>query len=132
MATGKKIRILLTKSAMDAHDRGVRTVARALRDAGMEVIFTRFELPEDIVKPAQEEDVDAIGISSSNSAHNYFASEVMELLRQRSMGHIPVILGGIIPEEDIPGLKRLGIKGIFGPGTSISQIADFIYSQFNV
>ena len=130
MATGKKIRVLLTKSAMDAHDRGVRTVARTLRDAGMEVIFTRFELPEDIVKPAQEEDVDIIGISSSNSAHNYFASKVRELLRQRDMGHIQVILGGIIPEEDIPALNGLGIKGVFGPGTPTSQIVDFIRSQF--
>jgi methylmalonyl-CoA mutase C-terminal domain/subunit len=129
MDTGKKIRVLLTKSAMDAHDRGVRTIAKALRDAGMEVIFTRFELPEDIVKPAQEEDVGIIGISSSNSAHTYFATALMDLLRQRDMDHIPVILGGIIPQEDIPLLKEIGIREVFGPGTPTGQIVDFIRSH---
>lgn len=129
MDTGEKIRVLLTKSAMDAHDRGVRTVARALRDAGMEVIFTRFELPEDIVRPAEEEDVAVIGISSSNGAHLYFASEVMRLLQQRAMDHISVIFGGITPAQDVPELRRLGIRDVFGPGSPTDQIVAFIRSE---
>ena len=119
-------RILLTKSALDAHDRGVRTIARALRDAGLEVVFTRFELPEEIIKPAQEEDVDLVGISSSMGEHRYIVPRVTELLKERGLDHIGVIVGGIIPEEDIPELLAQGVGRVFGPGTSTQEVVDYL------
>jgi methylmalonyl-CoA mutase C-terminal domain/subunit len=124
-----KIRVLLTKSELDAHDRGVRTIAAALRDAGFEVIFTRFLMPEEIVKTALEEDVDVIGISSSIGGHMVIASEVMNLIKKNNLSHITVILGGIIPNDDIPQLLQLGIAKTFGPGTSPNAVADYLISK---
>ena len=126
---GKKIRVLLTKARMDAHDRGVRYVASVLRDAGIEVIFHRFELPEEIVKAALEEDVDVIGISVFSGGHKWFCSRVMKGLKEKNAENILVILGGIIPDDDIPGLLEMGIGRVFGPGSLGSEIVDYLISQ---
>lgn len=121
-----RIRILLTKSETDAHDRGVITVAAGLRDAGFEVIFTRFLFTDEIVKSALEEDVDVIGIGSLVGGHNEVASDLMKRLKENNMVGTPVILGGIIPDRDIPELERMGISKVFGPGTPIYEITKFI------
>lgn len=117
----KKIRVLLTIARFDGHDRGVRYVARKLIEAGMEVIFTRYVLPEDIVKAAMEEDVDVIGISFSVGGHKYVSSEVVRLLKENAMD-IPVILGGVIPDDDQPELIKIGVRRIFGPGAYADEI----------
>ncbi len=122
----KKIRILLSKWIMDAHDRGVRTVAKTLADAGLEVVFTRFETPIEAVKAAQDEDVDIVGISCSMGGHKYFASEIMKLMEERNMGNIPVIFGGIIPPKDKKELLELGVESVFGPGTSLAEISAYV------
>jgi methylmalonyl-CoA mutase C-terminal domain/subunit len=121
-----KLKVLLTKSALDAHDRGLRVIAHALRDAGHEVVFTRFELPLEVVRAAQDEDVDAIGISYFMGAHSYFVEEIVGGLKDRGLGHIRVVLGGIIPEEDKPRLLKLGVARIFPPGTSPQGVAEFL------
>jgi len=125
----KRFRVLLTKSALDAHDRGLRVIARTLRDAGMEVVFTRFELPQEVVKAAAEEDVDAIGISSFMGAHNYFVREIMRGLRERGLDGVKVVLGGIIPEADQPGLLQMGVAGVFPPGTPPAEVVNFLRQQ---
>ena len=124
----QKIRILLAKPGLDGHDRGVKVVARALRDAGMEVIYTGLhKSPEQIVEAALQEDVDVIGLSSLSGAHMALFSRVMELLEQNDMvADTLVIGGGIIPDADVSTLKKVGIKGIFGPGTDTDEIVKFI------
>ncbi len=123
----KKIRILIAKPGLDGHDRGAKVVARALRDAGFEVIYTGLrQTPEQIVNTALQEDVDVIGLSILSGAHNYIFPRIMELLKEKGMEDVFVIAGGIIPEVDIPFLKSIGISEIFLPGTSTEDIIKFI------
>ncbi|GAB4558408.1 MAG: cobalamin B12-binding domain-containing protein [Anaerolineae bacterium] len=123
----QRIRVLVAKPGLDGHDRGAKVVARALRDAGMEVIYTGIrQTPEMIVEAALQEDVDVIGLSILSGAHKTLCSRIMSLLREHGMDDILVLVGGIIPEEDHPYLRSLGIRGIFGPGTSTQEIIDFI------
>ncbi|HEX9341100.1 MAG TPA: cobalamin B12-binding domain-containing protein [Thermoplasmata archaeon] len=122
----KKIRVLIAKPGLDGHDRGAKVVARALRDAGMEVIYTGLrQTPEDIVEAAIQEDVDAIGLSSLSGAHMTLFPAVVRLLKKRKAGDIIVVAGGIIPEEDVPKLKKAGIRMVFGPGTTLGDIVAF-------
>jgi methylmalonyl-CoA mutase C-terminal domain/subunit len=124
---GKKIRVLIAKPGLDGHDRGAKVVARALRDAGMEVIYTGLrQTPEQIVETAIQEDVDVIGLSILSGAHTHLFPKVMELLKENNIEDIVVMGGGVIPEEDIPELKRLGIAEIFTPGTDTRDIIKFI------
>jgi len=116
--TDRKIRVLIAKPGLDGHDRGAKVIARALRDAGMEVIYTGLrQTPEQIVAAAVQEDVDAIGLSILSGAHNVLFPEIMRLLKEEDAASIIVFAGGIIPEQDIPKLKELGIREIFLPGT---------------
>ena len=120
---GDKIRVLIAKPGLDGHDRGAKVVARALRDAGMEVIYTGIrQTPETIIEAALKEDVDIIGLSCLSGAHRGLFTEVMEGLKSRAMKDIIVVAGGIIPEEDIPFLEEMGIKAVFGPGALTSDI----------
>jgi len=122
-----KIRILVAKPGLDGHDRGVKVVARALRDAGFEVIYTGLhQTPEMIVNAAVQEDADAIGLSILSGAHNVLFPKIMDLLRERGAGHVVVFAGGIIPEEDAPALHEAGIAAIFTPGTSLQEITDWV------
>ncbi len=122
----KKIRVLIAKPGLDGHDRGAKVIARALRDAGMEVIYTGLrQTPEDIVEAAIQEDVDAIGLSCLSGAHMALFPDVVKLLRKRRAGDIVVAGGGIIPEDDVPRLKKAGIKAVFGPGTPLSAVVAF-------
>jgi len=123
----KKIRVLIAKPGLDGHDRGAKIIARALRDAGMEVIYTGLrQTPEMIASAAAQEDVDVIGLSILSGAHNTICPRLMELLREKGMSEVTVLVGGIIPEADISSLKQAGIAAIFLPGTSTQQIVDFI------
>ena len=123
----KKIRVLVAKPGLDGHDRGAKVVARALRDAGMEVIYTGIrQTPEMIVQTALQEDVDVVGLSCLSGAHLELFSEVMEGLAQKDMANVVVVAGGIIPEDDIPALEKIGIRAIFGPGTPTSDVVDAI------
>lgn len=123
----RKIRVLVAKPGLDGHDRGAKIVARALRDAGMEVIYTGLhQTTEMIVETAIQEDVDVIALSLLSGAHMTLFVDVTKLLKDRSMGDVLVVGGGVIPEEDIPALKKAGIAGVFGPGTPTDDIADFI------
>ena len=123
---GRKIRVLIAKPGLDGHDRGAKIVARALRDAGMEVIYTGLhQTPEQIAETAIQEDVDIIGLSCLSGAHMTLFPKVMDLLRERGAGDIIVTGGGIIPEEDVPLLKKAGITAIFGPGTPLEEIIEF-------
>ena len=125
--TSRKIRVLVAKPGLDGHDRGAKIVARALRDAGFEVIYTGLhQTPEQIVATAIQEDVDAIGLSVLSGAHNYLFARVLELLREKGAGDIVVFGGGIIPAEDIEALKALGVKELFTPGTSTQDIVRFV------
>ncbi len=122
----KKIRVLIAKPGLDGHDRGAKVIARALRDAGMEVIYTGLrQTPEDIVAAAIEEDVDAIGLSCLSGAHMTLFPRVVRLLRKKGAPDIVVAGGGIIPPEDVPKLRKAGLKGVFGPGTSLQDIVAF-------
>ncbi len=124
---GKKIRILIAKPGLDGHDRGAKVVARALRDAGMEVIYTGLrQTPEQIVETAIQEDVDVIGLSILSGAHTHLFPKVIELLKENNIKDIVVMGGGVIPEEDIPELKKVGISGIFTPGTDTRDIIKFV------
>ena len=124
---GKKIRVLIAKPGLDGHDRGAKVVARALRDAGMEVIYTGLrQNPEQIVETAIQEDVDVIGLSILSGAHTHIFPKVMELLKENNIKDIIVIGGGVIPEEDIPELKKAGVAEIFTPGTDTRNIVKFI------
>ena len=120
----KKRRILMVKAYMEAHDRGLRYVSRILRDAGMEVILLRFELPEEIVKVAIQEDVDAIGISESAGGYEHFAKVAVDGLKEKGLTDIPVIIGGIIPDQEHEKLLRIGVARVFGPGSPDEAIIE--------
>ncbi len=121
--TDKKIRVLVAKPGLDGHDRGAKVIARALRDAGMEVIYTGLrQTPEMIAEAALQEDVDVIGLSILSGAHMALAPRLLELLRANGQGEVPVLIGGIIPGEDVPALKAAGIAEAFGPGTSTEAV----------
>lgn len=123
----KTIRVLVAKPGLDGHDRGAKVIARALRDAGMEVIYTGLrQTPEQIVTAALQEDVDAVGLSCLSGAHNHLFPRVVELLHEQQAGDIMVFGGGVIPDADIPGLKEAGIKEIFTPGTSTQDVIAFL------
>jgi methylmalonyl-CoA mutase C-terminal domain/subunit len=127
MSPDRKLRILLGKAGLDGHDRGVKVIARGFRDAGFEVIYTGLhQTPEQIVNAAIQEDVDMIGISCLSGAHLYLFSEVVKQLQGKGAGDVTVVGGGIIPVEDIPELKKLGVKEIFLPGSSIREIVDWV------
>jgi methylmalonyl-CoA mutase C-terminal domain/subunit len=122
-----KIRVLLAKPGLDGHDRGVKVIARALRDAGMEVIYTGLrQTPEQIVNAALQEDVDIVGLSILSGAHMTIFPRVMELMREKSMNDVVLFGGGIIPEDDIPKLKEAGVGEVFLPGTSTEEIVNYI------
>jgi methylmalonyl-CoA mutase C-terminal domain/subunit len=119
----QKIRVLVAKPGLDGHDRGAKVIARALRDAGMEVIYTGLrQTPEMIAEAALQEDVDVVGLSILSGAHMALVPKVLELLRANGQGDVPMFLGGIIPDEDLPALKALGVAGVFGPGASTEVI----------
>lgn len=125
--TEKKIRVLVAKPGLDGHDRGAKVIARALRDAGMEVIYTGLrQTPEMIAAAALQEDVDAVGISILSGAHNTLCPRIVSLLREQGMDDCMVLVGGIVPQEDIPRLKELGVSAIFLPGTSTEDIVTFL------
>jgi methylmalonyl-CoA mutase C-terminal domain/subunit len=122
-----KIRVVIAKPGLDGHDRGAKVIARALRDAGMEVIYTGLrQTPEQIVAAALQEDAGAIGLSILSGAHMHICPRVMELLREKGLDDVLVVVGGIIPDVDIPKLRALGVRGIFLPGTPMQEIIDFI------
>lgn len=127
MITERKIRVLVAKPGLDGHDRGAKVVARGLRDAGMEVIYTGLrQTPEMIAESALQEDIDVVGLSLLSGAHMVLLPAVVEKLKEAGMGHVLIVAGGIIPDEDIPALKEMGVKGIFTPGTPIQEIVTFI------
>jgi methylmalonyl-CoA mutase C-terminal domain/subunit len=123
----KKIRVLVAKPGLDGHDRGAKVIVRALRDAGMEAIYTGLrQTPEQIVQAALQEDVDAIGVSILSGAHNYVMPRIMELVQENKMEDVMVFMGGIVPDQDISQLKKIGVKGIFLPGSSLDEIVNFV------
>ena len=123
----KKIRVLVAKPGLDGHDRGAKVIARALRDAGMEVIYTGLrQTPEQIVNAALQEDVDAIGLSILSGAHMHLFPKIVSLLTEKKMDNVLVFAGGIIPERDTEQLKEIGIAEIFPPGSSLQEIVDFV------
>jgi len=127
MDNKRKIRVLATKPGLDGHDRGIKVIANALMDAGMEVIYTGLrQSPEQIVEAAVQEDVDVIALSILSGAHDFLFPRIMELLQARGISDVLVIGGGIIPDEDIPSLKEIGIAEIFGPGTYTDDIVKYI------
>ena len=130
MTTHQKIRVLVAKPGLDGHDRGAKVVARGLRDAGMEVIYTGLrQTPEMIAEAAMQEDVDVVGLSVLSGAHMVLLPAIVEKLKEVDMAHVLLIVGGIIPDDDIPALKEIGIAGIFSPGVSIQDIVTFITQQ---
>jgi methylmalonyl-CoA mutase, C-terminal domain len=123
----QKIRVLVAKPGLDGHDRGAKVIARALRDAGMEVIYTGLrQTPEMIVTAALQEDVDVIGLSILSGAHNAIVPRVLDLMKENKMTDVLMLVGGIIPDQDIPALKENGVAGIFQPGTPMDDIVQFI------
>ena len=123
----RRLRVVIAKPGLDGHDRGAKVIARALRDAGMEVIYTGLrQTPEQIVTAALQEDADVIGLSILSGAHNHIAPRLMELLKEKGLDDVLVVIGGIIPDVDVPKLKAIGIKGVFLPGTPMQEIIDFI------
>ena len=127
---GQRIRVVIAKPGLDGHDRGARVIARALRDAGMEVIYTGLrQTPEQIVTAALQEDADVIGLSILSGAHMHICPRVMSLLGEQGMRDVLVVVGGIIPDIDVPKLKEIGVAGIFPPGTPMQEIVDFIHAQ---
>ena len=123
----RKLRVVIAKPGLDGHDRGAKVIARALRDAGMEVIYTGLrQTPEQIVTAALQEDADVIGLSILSGAHNHIAPKLMALLREQQLDDVLVVIGGIIPDVDVPRLKAMGVKGVFLPGTPMQNIIDFI------
>ena len=129
----RKIRVVIAKPGLDGHDRGAKVIARALRDAGMEVIYLGLrQTPEQIVSAALQEDADAIGLSILSGAHNHIAPRLMDLLKQKGLDDVMVVIGGIIPDVDVPKLTAIGVKGIFLPGTPMQDIVDFITANARV
>ncbi len=127
MSGSKKIKVLIAKPGLDGHDRGAKVVARALRDAGMEVVYTGIrQTPEMIAEAALQEDVDVIGLSSLSGAHMSLFSRVMDELKRRGLSDLLVVAGGIIPDEDQEALRQIGIRGVFGPGSSTQDMVQFI------
>ncbi len=127
MAATKRIKVIMAKPGLDGHDRGAKLLSRVLAEAGMEVVYTGLrQTPEMIVDAALQEDADVVGLSSLSGVHNYFFPRVVELLRERDLDDVLVVGGGIIPEEDVPGLKEAGVAAIFGPGTRTDEIVKFI------
>jgi methylmalonyl-CoA mutase C-terminal domain/subunit len=127
MKMEKPIRVLIAKPGLDGHDRGAKLIARALRDAGMEVIYTGLrQTPEQIVAAAVQEDVDVVGMSILSGAHNHLFPKVVELLKEQGVNDVLIIGGGVIPDEDIPGLKEAGLAEIFTPGTTTTQMIEYI------
>jgi methylmalonyl-CoA mutase C-terminal domain/subunit len=127
MASDRIVRVLLAKPGLDGHDRGIKVVARSLREAGMEVIYTGLhQTPEQIVEAAIQEDVSVVGLSILSGAHMALAPRIVELLKEEGVEDLLVTIGGIIPEDDVPELEKIGIKGIFGPGTTTTDIVEFI------
>ncbi len=123
----RKIRILIAKPGLDGHDRGAKVIARALRDAGMEVIYTGLrQTPEMVAEAALQEDVDAVGLSILSGAHTALVPRIMELMQENDLQDVPVFLGGIIPNDDVPTMKALGVREVFGPGTSTDAIIQTI------
>ena len=130
MTPTRPLRILIAKPGLDGHDRGAKVIARALRDAGMEVIYTGVrQTPAMIAEAALQEDVDAVGLSILSGAHNTLLPRVVEALRAQGLDDVPVFAGGIIPDEDVPALKAMGITGIFGPGSPLSDIVSFVRDE---
>ncbi len=122
-----KIRVVIAKPGLDGHDRGAKVIARALRDAGMEVVYTGLrQTPEQIVTAAMQEDADVIGLSILSGAHNHICPAVMSLLKEKGLDDVLVVVGGIIPDLDLPRLAEIGITGVFRPGTPMQEIIDFI------
>lgn len=129
----RQVRILVAKPGLDGHDRGAKVVARALRDAGFEVIYTGIrQTPEAIVEAALQEDVDVVGLSILSGAHMALVPKVVRLLQERGMGDVLVLVGGIIPDEDVPRLQEIGVRGVFGPGTLTQDIVDFIRRELDL
>jgi methylmalonyl-CoA mutase C-terminal domain/subunit len=129
----RKIRVLIAKPGLDGHDRGAKVIARALRDGGMEVIYTGLrQTPEMIVEAALQEDVDVIGLSILSGAHMALMPRIMALLAENGLGDVCVVLGGIVPDEDIPALEAMGVCGVFGPGTSTDDIIARIRAEVEV
>jgi len=127
MTVEKKIRVLVAKPGLDSHDRGAKIVARAFRDAGMEVIYTGLrQTPQQIVETALQEDVDVIALSILSGAHMTLFPKVMELVKKRKLDNVLVFAGGIIPQEDVPPLKKIGIAEVFGPGTPTDTLVKFV------
>src|SRR2546425_1735821 len=123
----RNIRVVIAKPGLDGHDRGAKVIARALRDAGMEVIYTGLrQTPEQIVSAALQEDADVVGLSILSGAHNHIAPRLMDLLKAKGLDDVLVVIGGIIPTVDIPKLQAIGVKGVFLPGTPMQDIIDFI------
>jgi methylmalonyl-CoA mutase C-terminal domain/subunit len=123
----QKIRVVIAKPGLDGHDRGAKVIARALRDAGMEVIYTGLrQTPEQIVGAALQEDADVIGLSILSGAHMHICPRVMELLKEKGLADVLVVIGGIIPDVDVPKLQAMGIRGIFLPGSPMQDIVDYI------
>jgi methylmalonyl-CoA mutase C-terminal domain/subunit len=128
-----KIRVVIAKPGLDGHDRGAKVIARALRDAGMEVIYTGLrQTPEQIVSAALQEDADVIGLSILSGAHMHICPRVVALLKEKGLDDVQVVVGGIIPDVDVPKLQAMGIRGIFIPGTPMQQIVDFINQNARV
>ncbi|HEV3138880.1 MAG TPA: cobalamin B12-binding domain-containing protein [Vicinamibacterales bacterium] len=126
----RKLRVVIAKPGLDGHDRGAKVIARALRDAGMEVIYTGLrQTPEQIVSAALQEDADVIGLSILSGAHNHIVPKLMDLLKAQKLDDVLVVIGGIIPDVDIPKMKAAGVKGIFLPGAPMQEIIDFIASH---
>ena len=129
----RKVRVLVAKPGLDGHDRGAKVVARALRDAGFEVIYTGIrQTPEAIAEAALQEDVDVVGLSILSGAHMALVPKIMRLLKEKGLNDVLVLVGGIIPDEDVPKLKALGVKGVFGPGTLTTDIIAFIRRELNL
>ena len=129
----RKLRVVIAKPGLDGHDRGAKVIARALRDAGMEVIYTGLrQTPEMVAAAALQEDADVIGLSILSGAHNHIAPKLMKLLKEKGLDDVLVVIGGIIPDLDIPKLKEIGVKGIFLPGTPMQDIIEFINTNARV
>lgn len=130
MAKERTIRVLVAKPGLDGHDRGAKVVARALRDAGMEVIYTGIrQTPEMIVEAAVQEDVDVVGLSILSGAHLELFPPIIDGLKKKGMNEVLVVAGGIVPDDDIPALQQMGVRAVFGPGTPTNKITEFIRTE---